>query len=275
MKAYFTLNTENMKMLPMYLITSGVDFNERHMDRPEGFSEYLLLVTKEGEGLIEYNGQSVSLKPGQILFVPPWVPHKYWKVSEDWVTEWISFDGNELKALFESQIPLEIHIVESGPRTVINDRLVKIYKLTEADYQKNAIKISSMIYEMIAEVIGRIQGRLNDVEAKTAYVEKVIAYMNQHYSEDISIDTMANHVGISPQYMCRLFKQQMSVRPFEYLRQVRINKSKSLLIQRKVLKIEAIASAVGFNNPSYYGAIFKQYEKMTPKAFMKQHQRRL
>lgn len=273
MKTYFTLNTENMKILPFYLITSGVDFEEAVMNRPEGFSEYLILTTTQGEGIFYYEDYSVLLREGMILFVPPWLPHHYKKVTEVWLTDWISFDGNGLGALCNSLIPNEIHIIQHGEGLSISEQLIDIYRLTGNDYQKNALRISTRIYAMLMEIIGRIKSDLKEEHQRVNYVDQVIAYMNAHYREDITIDVLARQIGISPQYMCRLFKEDLDLRPFEYLRQIRINKSKSLLLGTDLMKIEAIAKAVGFNDSSYYGAVFKAYEKMTPRAFMKQHQR--
>lgn len=273
MKTYFTLNTENMKIMPTYLITSGIDFEETEMDRPEGFSEYLLLLTMEGRGRIRYGGKEHLLEQGSLLFLPPWIPHYYIKETETWRTNWISFDGNGLEDWLKSLIKHEIHILPAGKEDPIGDQLIEIYRLTDLDYQKNALRISSVIYRMVTDVVSRIQRMDQRNSCSGNYVDRIMVYLNDHYREDITIDQLAEVVGISPQYMCRLFARQLGLRPFEYLRQLRINKSKNMLMSPDSPKIETVAKAVGFNNPSYFGAVFKRYENMTPRDFMKLHQR--
>jgi YesN/AraC family two-component response regulator len=101
----------------------------------------------------------------------------------------------------------------------------------------------------------------------------VLEYINHHYMKDITINDIATQVNISPQYLCRLFKQELHVRPFEYIQQLRINNSKSLLLMIPSLKIEDVSKAMGFQSPGYYSAIFKKHEKITPRDFIKLHQR--
>ncbi len=72
---------------------------------------------------------------------------------------------------------------------------------------------------------------------------------------------MASIIQRSPQYVCRLFQAELSMRPFEYVRNYRLSKSKSLLLSSPDLSIQDVALRVGIKSPSYYSALFKKEEK--------------
>lgn len=274
MPIYFSLNTEFTKIYPVYLTTTGTYYSESESDRPEGFSDYQFLLTVEGEGLLEFGEQEISLKPGILLFIPPDTPHKYYKTEGKWLTHWLTFHGNNVDELLETVLPNDIEIIKVDIKNQIYSRMIEVNNLTYTNYQNNSLKISAIIYSMIADFTSLLIKRdQHNFKQSVSQVERVIRYMEENFSNDIVLEEMASHVDISPQYLCRIFKDQLGLRPFEYLRQLRINRSKTLLIEDDSLLIEDIAKRVGFNNPSYYGSIFRQYEDMSPREFVKMHKK--
>ena len=59
----------------------------------------------------------------------------------------------------------------------------------------------------------------------------------------------------------------MQKRPFEYINEVRINKSKELILSNYNYSISTISKKAGFESPSYFGMQFKKIEGMTPGQF--------
>jgi AraC family transcriptional regulator len=102
-------------------------------------------------------------------------------------------------------------------------------------------------------------------------LQKVIAYIDEHLSENLSLATIAQQIGISQFYFGHLFKQTMGVSPHQYLLQQRIERAKQLLLQNRP-NIADIALAVGFSNQSHFTRRFKQVVGITPKRFIKQGQ---
>lgn len=272
MPTYFSLNTEYNKVYPIYLTTTGTYYDETEIIRPDGFSEYQFLLTIEGEGLFRYGSKSIKITPGTLLLIPPDIPHLYYKKSKIWKTHWLAFNGNNVDSFLEAVVPKSIEILNIAITNPIYKQMIEVNSLTLDNYQKNALKISSIIYSIIAEVVGLMQYKNKTGGGKhLTKVDMVITYLDENFKNDTTIEDMAKVVDISPQYLCRLFKAQLGMRPFEYLRQLRINKSKTMMLEYPCKKIEEIAAETGFNNPSYYGAIFKKNEKMTPKEFLKLH----
>ena len=100
-------------------------------------------------------------------------------------------------------------------------------------------------------------------------ITAVIFYMEQHYGRDISLDELAELVGLSKEYLCTLFKKTMKQTVMQYLLTIRISQARTLLIRFPEKKVQEIAKLCGFESPSYFGKKFKQETGMTPDDFRK------
>ncbi|SCP99647.1 AraC family transcriptional regulator [Anaerobium acetethylicum] len=99
-------------------------------------------------------------------------------------------------------------------------------------------------------------------------VQKSIAYMAKHYSENITLEEIADTVHLNPSYFSTLFKNSTGTSFKEYLTGIRIEESKNLLENTNYSIIE-IAIATGFANHSYFANVFRKYTGMTPKNYRK------
>lgn len=80
---------------------------------------------------------------------------------------------------------------------------------------------------------------------------------------------MAQEVGMSKYYFCRLFKQSTGISPHQYLIQQRLERAKQLLLQSK-LSITKIAQTVGFSEQSQLTRHLKRATGLTPKQLRNQ-----
>ncbi|MDF1567784.1 MAG: response regulator [Spirochaetaceae bacterium] len=104
-------------------------------------------------------------------------------------------------------------------------------------------------------------------------VRRACEYILENFSEpDISLNTVAAHVALSPTHFSTVFSQEMSVTFIEYLTSVRIEKVKEMLASTDE-KIVSIAFSVGYNEPNYLSYLFKKREGLTPKEY-RQHRGR-
>lgn len=93
-------------------------------------------------------------------------------------------------------------------------------------------------------------------------LREIISYIENHYTQDISLDDVAKSANICKSECCRFFKKHMGITIFDYILYTRIQNSLPLLTS--VSSITEVASLVGFTSPSYYSQIFKRYMKCTP-----------
>ncbi len=94
--------------------------------------------------------------------------------------------------------------------------------------------------------------------------ERIAAYIERHYGDDmLSLTTIAEHFGLTPQYLSAFYKKQTGMNLTDYLTRVRIDEAKKLM-QDKKLTFTQIANKVGYANDIGFIRVFKKYEGTTP-----------
>ena len=98
---------------------------------------------------------------------------------------------------------------------------------------------------------------------------RVLAYIDDCLSTDLSLDDLAAIVHLSPHYFAHLFKQSLGVPPHEYVIQQRVEKAKDLLRSGR-LTVGEVAQVVGFSDHSKLDRHFKRLTGLTPLRFRNQ-----
>lgn len=94
-------------------------------------------------------------------------------------------------------------------------------------------------------------------------------YVRDHIADEkLNLEAVSNHVGLSRVYFCKLFHQMEGISFNAYLKKIRIEKAKQLLITTN-LKIFEVSSAVGFSHAKYFGQVFKKEVGQTPAEYQK------
>lgn len=97
-------------------------------------------------------------------------------------------------------------------------------------------------------------------------ITAVLSYMRKNYSHDISLQNVADYVGITPNYLSHLFSHHFQTRFTEALNQIRITQACSLLSDIS-LTVTQVSSLVGFRSIAYFARIFKRLEGQTPSEY--------
>ncbi len=100
------------------------------------------------------------------------------------------------------------------------------------------------------------------VKAKNI-VEKALKYIDEHYTESIALEKIAEMVYVTPNYLSRLFSSEVGVGFMEYVTMKRLDKAKQLLGEKDSKAFE-VGEKVGYDNPQYFSRIFKKYTAMSP-----------
>ena len=94
-------------------------------------------------------------------------------------------------------------------------------------------------------------------------IRRAINFIREHYSENISLDMLAERLEITPEYLSALFNKEVGINFSTFLKQFRISQAKRLL-KGTDEKIYAIAQQVGYNDPKYFNRVFKEEMGMSP-----------
>jgi two-component system response regulator YesN len=106
--------------------------------------------------------------------------------------------------------------------------------------------------------------------AGSTAVRKFWAYVQSHFMFDISLDDVASHLKLHPNYVCAIIKKETGKTFLQLLQSIRIEKAKDLLLHPDELTIEQVAKSVGYENARNFYKVFKELEGTTPGEFRAQ-----
>lgn len=123
------------------------------------------------------------------------------------------------------------------------------------------------IKKIINEYVLRLEEQCTDSEYSfnrdIAYIKK---YIEDHYADDLSLDSLAAKVYLSPHYLSSMFKKNMGCGLNKYIKNVRMQKAKELLTSTH-LKVSDISNAVGYRDVSYFCQNYRDFYGRTPEKF--------
>jgi AraC-like DNA-binding protein/ligand-binding sensor protein len=130
--------------------------------------------------------------------------------------------------------------------------------------EKLSIWLTGVINRFISYVF-----EFNDVK-HTDIIYKVTGYIKTNYKEKISLEDIAKHVYLSKSYLSKIFKEEMKCNLTHYINQMRIEKSKPLLLDQTLSLID-VANLTGFDDQSYFTKVFKNVTGVSPGKFREKH----
>lgn len=143
-------------------------------------------------------------------------------------------------------------------------------------YMQELRQLSSQedVAHWLAKVLNRYTDLVFDlVDSKHKnIIRKAVNYMKANCAKDLTLSELADHVGYSHSHFSKVFKEEMDCGFRVYLNQLRVEKSKPLLLSGTA-SISEICSMCGFEDQSYYCKVFKKVTGVTPDKFRKQMRR--
>ncbi|WP_120464942.1 AraC family transcriptional regulator [Paenibacillus aceti] len=125
------------------------------------------------------------------------------------------------------------------------------------------LDFQELLYELLTESGG---GDRND---KVQAIERAKAYIEDNYSEELTVNRLADVADFSPKYFADLFKKTYGYSAMEYVTRVRMNKAKQLMLGSDVL-LKEVAHLVGYKDEFYFSRKFKKEVGLSPSSYVKE-----
>ncbi|WP_294386547.1 AraC family transcriptional regulator [uncultured Clostridium sp.] len=248
--------------------------------------EIEVIIVLDGSCNYRINLDSFLINKGDILIIGSQSLHSLTSIPNKNMT-WASFvfNINMLKssstdgALLKYIAPLLNH--EHQLPIIIKDNTTcysKIFDVIEnilyCYYDKDIayeLELKSLLFKFFSllyknNLIKKHQSKNNITFNTTNKIKLVLNYINDNYSEDISINTLAELCDYSEYHFMRFFKKHIGLTCIQYINNLRLEKS-SILLTSTNNAIMDISLEVGFDNLSYFNKLFKRKYNLTPKEF--------
>lgn len=135
---------------------------------------------------------------------------------------------------------------------------------------ENASTIDEINKHFCSCLFGMLDAKNKISTESYGYIQKAVQYIEQNYSQPITIPQIAGFVGVSSIYLTKLFKLSTGKTLSEYLNYHRTQKSLDLLTHTEET-INWISEAVGYSDVRSYIRFFKKFYYMTPSEYRKEH----
>ena len=153
-------------------------------------------------------------------------------------------------------------------------QLQKIYRMSQnppADYELQVHLILAGIWQNLYRYYSSLPVSEQQPQKHLARLKEILSYIQAHYTQELTLDEISEHVNICKSECCRFFKKYMKMTIFDYILFLRVQSSLSLL--REGVSVTKTSVMTGFSTPAYYGQIFKRYMGCSPSRYRKEHMR--
>lgn len=231
-----------------------------------------------GTGKYHIEGQIYDIKEGDLLIFNPGVKHQALldEDSEVPTTEFfVGFSDIQLKYMEKNYIPLP------EPGNILHttgDLRQKLFKICSSMEAENTLSgpgryfvMKAFLMQMLVYVI-RAQSKPAEVAVGCSFesvnkkyvVEQIVNYFEDHYSEKISLDRIAENMYLSTFYISKIFKSETGDTPIRHLINIRLEKAKEILEQNPSLSIKEVAAQVGYEDAYHFSKQFKKHYGVSP-----------
>lgn len=257
----------------------GATFSNIHW-HPEAEILYMM----QGAVKVRAGKHTFKLLPGQIAFIPPGQLHAIWGIEAD--SSYVAFVFSlELLSLPESHFfqkeliapllsgSLRFPYVlrpSDAPYPVVAAALDKVCELSKDDVKYKRVVFSSMVQVFTAMMDSMEPSSADSLQKSNEALKCCLQYMNDHFSEHISLQKIADQVHLHPNYLCALFKDYTGQTVFQQLTRIRIESAAQLLRSQNI-SVSSVASACGFDSTSFFAKKFKAIMGASPKEYSLRH----
>ena len=241
--------------------------------------EVEILCVLHGASYVGINNQFIRIKKNDCLLIFPKVTHNYFlKENESCrMIDLVFKPGdlsifNTLELKYNLRFLYELTLVQIEYLKFVDNGEIKStleHILFQHENQSHQSHMLSKIYFcelyiLLSRLISETHDELG--KSKNPHVTTGLDYLTNFYNNQITVDKIAKHVGLSPRHFSRLFVRELGMTVQDYLSILRIKKAKDLL-QNSELDITRIAYSLGFNSSQYFTTCFKRIEHVTPKVY--------
>lgn len=244
-------------------------------------AELEIVVIKKGRGLISVDFDKRPVVSGDIVFIRPGQLHSI-EQEQSWEMEYENiilkpelFISGEtdlcarqyILPLMEGQFHCGAFLTPALPSyPELSGCISRIDSLCEKRPLGYQLAVKGLLFELLFILISHQNGKESSPALQSKSLEKmktILKYVEEHYSEHITIDTMASVSFYSKSHFMKFFKAHIGTGFIEYLNDYRLTIAERLLRTSDASVLE-IAEMSGFENLSYFNRIFKRKYGQSP-----------
>ena len=243
-----------------------------HSYGPAKRNHYLFHYVVSGRGRLLADDKAgitreYALERGQGFLIFPEQTNTYAAdIDEPWEYTWLEFDGLRVKHALElAGLSPDDPIYRTRFTTLgeqMRDEMLYIARHNE----ESPLHLVGHLYLFLDLLSRSASGarNLGGNKLRDYYIREAIAYIENNYQYDISVEDMADTIGLNRSYLGKIFRSAVGKPPQQFLMNYRMTKATELLMLTK-LSISEIGAAVGYPNQLRFSRAFKTVYGVSPR----------
>lgn len=234
-------------------LTAGSENHEPTQRFGPAVRKYTLLhYVISGRGTFLARGGTHHVGPGQAFLILPGEETTYFADPEDpWYYQWLGFDG-ELAGDF-AQLPPVFSVPE--------DAIKRVFRQGDGSALQE-YRMASALFLLYCELFSQ-RNHSND------HVRRVQNYIQTSYDQKMTVERIADQIGLDRRYLSSLFKKKTGYTIQEFIVKVRLEESLRFLKQG--YSVQEAAQLSGYEDISNYSKMFKKKYGQSPAAWRKEN----
>ena len=242
--------------------------------RPHGTPDWLLIVTRSGQGQIDSDAGPVIANAGDALLYAPSTPHTYRIApgASHWEIYWTHFHPRphwNHWLDWPTQFPglMKLRLIDPAIRRQVTEQCRSIVKLTRGPFPNRDLLAMASLESLLIWCAS--QSARRDSEPVDESNQMAMRYICQNLSGDLSIERLAHVSGQSVSKLTHKFHSQTGLTPQQFIEQRRLTLAIELLRSTET-SVKQIANKTGYATPYYFSLRFKRFVGVSPQHYRKQ-----
>lgn len=234
-------------------------------DRPAGIAQCVVLVCVLGAGRVRVGGTTHEVRRGQVVVLPPNVPHAYEADTGDpWTLWWVHVLGRDLEEFLRSS-----GMTAAQPVRQLGDvyRPVSLIEeivgaMERGDTDASLLAASGAAWHLMAQLCAeQVAGA-----AALPVIDAARDYIVANLAEPLTVASLAAMARMSPSHFAAQFRQRVGTSPIRFQTQVRMGRARELL-DTTTRNVDSIAAEVGYDDPFYFSRLFRSIHDVAPSVY--------
>jgi AraC family transcriptional regulator of arabinose operon len=240
-----------------------------HIVREKGLRHYLIRLQTEGQSTILFEGKMTPLEAGDLLLFQPGDPYELLIDSNAGLISsgdyYLFCKGSWMDAWWHNSIkPKKVKIP-------LHEGILTHWRQMNMELTKHSQKNKEMLDYYLRILCLQIDRHIMEQTAHPAGTNSYLAYRIKHYIEahattQLSLEEVAQHVGLSVSRAVHLFKNVFNQSIMQHAILVRLNIAKERILYSS-FTLEQIAESCGYASYSYFHRMFRSHFGVSPKSY--------
>lgn len=258
----------------------------RNYDTMHYHNFYELVVVRHGSGQHVTKDGKYAIYPGDVFLIRPGDPHGYSDMRQMELIN-LLYRPEQLRELIMelAKMPGYSHFFETDPQltgryrfknriSLPPETMMKVNELSMQMFHEQQNRgtgwrfMMKMLFMQILCIISRTFEKHSSESNETQEITLIIRYLNEHYAQKITLETLAARFGKSVPTLSRLFQATLNKSPINYLIHLRLEKAAAAL-RFTSSSITDISFQCGFSDSNYFSKMFLRQFGISPRDYRK------